>query len=170
MVRFLDFAPQATLLGEGDLSDKNYSQYTKEVDFNEFLYENPQVMAETPFHCSAKLLVSPTRLYMEDNESHLPLILAIVVGVIFGIMGVLFVVYDVHAQKRNHKMVHTAARTGAIVSSLFPSTFRDRLDHALLDHRRDSNNSNTKGKKDKAMTLTNTTTTATDQEQWRRYE
>ena len=71
--------------------------------------------------------VTPTNLYMQDNESSIPIILSIVVAVIFALMAVLFLIYDRNVQRRNRKMMETAVRTGALVSSIFPTTVRERL-------------------------------------------
>ena len=77
--------------------------------------------------CSYTYIVTPTSLYMEDNESNIPIIFTIAVAGIVAIMVWAFLIYDMQVEKRNKKMVTTAARSNAIVSSIFPSTIRDRL-------------------------------------------
>ena len=37
------------------------------------------------------------------------------------------IVYDILVQRRNNKLVANAARSNAVVSSLFPGTIRDRI-------------------------------------------
>ena len=39
----------------------------------------------------------------------------------------IFVIYDISVQRRNEKLVASAARSNAIVSSLFPGNIRDKL-------------------------------------------
>ena len=111
---------QAIFIGEGDLSDPDYSHLTREINFP---------LPTTPLggYCSYHFVVSPSSLFMEDNSSNLPIIFTIVVAGIFAIMVVTFFIYDMQVERRNKKMVNTAARSNAIVSSIFPSTFRDRL-------------------------------------------
>lgn len=46
---------------------------------------------------------------------------------LFGIVAIAFLVYDYFVLKRNEKIVNAAARSNAIVASVFPSTIRDRL-------------------------------------------
>ena len=45
----------------------------------------------------------------------------------FLLVAVAFFIYDLMVQRRNEKIVMNAARSNAIVSSLFPSQIRDRL-------------------------------------------
>ena len=55
------------------------------------------------------------------------MIIAIVVASVFVFMSLSFTTYDWFVQQRNDKVVDAAVRSGAIVSSLFPSTVRERL-------------------------------------------
>ena len=121
-------------MGEGDQSDSTYAHLTRELLFDSIIY--PQFGDRTSSEknisdiggiCSYKYLVTPTSLYMDDNDSNLPLIFTIVVAGIFVIMVIVFFIYDMQVERRNKKMVNTAARSNAIVSSIFPSTIRDRL-------------------------------------------
>ena len=43
------------------------------------------------------------------------------------LVAAVFFIYDLLVQQRNEKIVNTAARSNAIVSSIFPDAFRDRL-------------------------------------------
>ena len=47
----------------------------------------------------------------------------------FVLVAVVFLIYDLLVQHRNEKIVVTAARSNAIVSSMFPDAIRDRLLH-----------------------------------------
>jgi hypothetical protein len=49
------------------------------------------------------------------------------VGGLFVFMAAAFFLYDWFVQTRNKKVIRAAARSNAIVSSLFPSNVRDRL-------------------------------------------
>ncbi|KAL7567071.1 hypothetical protein ACA910_002795 [Epithemia clementina (nom. ined.)] len=122
---------EATFLGTGDLSDSAYARLTREISFDNVIY--PQKKFSNQFvtgnggYCSYTYSVTPTDIYMQDNESNLPIIFTIVVAAIFAVMVAAFFIYDMQVDKRNKKMVNTAARSNAIVSSIFPSTIRDRL-------------------------------------------
>ena len=51
------------------------------------------------------------------------------VALTFAIVAAVFFIYDMLVQRRNEKIVANAARSNAIVSSMFPDTIRDRLLH-----------------------------------------
>ena len=111
-------------------------------------------MQDVPGQCSCTFLVTPTALYMQDHESSIPIYLSLVMATIFGVMVLFFFIYDMHVQRRNTKMVDTAARTGALVSSIFPlSSVRERLLHLRDpanvhgdgDPKQDSTNDNAQG-------------------------
>ena len=57
------------------------------------------------------------------------MIYAVVVAFTFVLVAVVFLIYDMLVQHRNEKIVVTAARSNAIVSSMFPDAIRDRLLH-----------------------------------------
>lgn len=56
-----------------------------------------------------------------------PTVAAVIVAVLFVVMIANFCIYDRIVRSRNTKVVDAAARSNAIVSSLFPSQIRDRL-------------------------------------------
>ncbi|KAL7571614.1 hypothetical protein ACA910_011154 [Epithemia clementina (nom. ined.)] len=121
-----------TLLGAGDLSDPRYSHLRLEILFDEILYRNVNSLDWPKGYCSYKFVVTPTYLYMQDNESNIPFAYSITVAFVFGFMVIVFVVYDVHVQRRNKKMIEQAVCSGALVASIFPAPVRDRL--MLSDH------------------------------------
>lgn len=53
------------------------------------------------------------------------MIYAVLVAFTFVVVAIVFVIYDILVQKRNEKIVVTAARSNAIVSSMFPDAIRD---------------------------------------------
>ena len=78
-------------------------------------------------HCQFFLDVYPSAKFEEDYESLLPVVFTIIISFLFTIMAGIFVMYDRFVQTRNDKVVYSAARSNAIVSSLFPSNVRARL-------------------------------------------
>jgi class 3 adenylate cyclase len=95
------------------------------IPFNDFQFpdETPKVEG----HCMYSFHVFPGSKLKSDSQSNLPLILTGVVASTFFLMALTFVVYDNFVRRRNTKIVSAAAKTNAIVSSLFPSNVRDRL-------------------------------------------
>jgi class 3 adenylate cyclase len=73
------------------------------------------------------LFLSPNK-GMEDNYvTNQPVIILISTVLIFLFTSVVFICYDCMVEYRQKKILKTATQTSAIVSSLFPSTVRDRL-------------------------------------------
>lgn len=56
------------------------------------------------------------------------MIFALVVGFTFVLVAIVFFIYDLVAQKANRNLILLAARTSAIVTSLFPEHMRGRLE------------------------------------------
>ncbi|KAL7557469.1 hypothetical protein ACA910_019319 [Epithemia clementina (nom. ined.)] len=115
-----------TYKGPGDLSDPAYQHLKRQYVFDH-VYRDPEHITALPHFCVYKYTVTSSALYEEDNESRLPIIYTFVVATIFVLMAIAFFTYDMHVEKRNDKMVDTAAKSNALVSSIFPSNVRDRL-------------------------------------------
>jgi class 3 adenylate cyclase len=90
-------------------------------------YTRPELTMKTPGHCIYSFHVYPTKEFEDDYRSSLPIVLTVVVASTFFLMAVTFFLYDWFVQRRNVKVVGEAARSNAIVSSLFPSNVHARL-------------------------------------------
>jgi hypothetical protein len=117
---------EATILGEGDIHDTKYDSWTKSIDFSSN-YFDPQLTSTQQGHCQIFLDLYPTGDFVKDYNSSLPFIFSSIVAVLFIILALLFALYDKYVRARNRKVVGAAARTNAIVTSLFPSNVRERL-------------------------------------------
>ncbi len=60
-------------------------------------------------------------------DSDTPETFAIIVASTFAAVAVAFLIYDFLVRRRNDKLVNNAARSNALVNSVFPGTIRDRL-------------------------------------------
>lgn len=69
----------------------------------------------------------PTSTFRESYNSTTPELFALVVAFTFGLVAVVFFVYDLFVQRRNNRLIMKAAKSNAIVSSMFPSNIRDKL-------------------------------------------
>lgn len=58
---------------------------------------------------------------------NLPLFFALILVFGFGLVAVIFFVYDAFVRRRNKNIILSAARTSALVTSLFPRHIRDQL-------------------------------------------
>ena len=76
-------------------------------------------------------IFSPSTSSEALYDTDTPETFAIVVACTFAMIAIVVVVYDVFVQRRNNNLIINAARSNAIVTSLFPSHIRDQL----LEHR-----------------------------------
>jgi len=122
---YLVSGPDAIYVGEGDLHDPNFDEYGTSFDLWES--KNPDFLRD-PYHCRFSVTVYPTAgFFKESLLSHTPKRFAAFVAATFLVMIATFAVYDIMAQRRKRKLIQTAARTNAIVTSLFPRNVRDRI-------------------------------------------
>ena len=71
--------------------------------------------------------IFPSAKFHDNYKTNTPTIYAAVVAFTFVLVAAVFFIYDLLVQYRNEKIVVTAARSNAIVSSMFPDAIRDRL-------------------------------------------
>lgn len=112
-------------MGEGDLHDTKYDHERRTVDLLDF-YDMEQE-SSSHNHCLVHLDVYPSDMFHEAYHGYIPAIFSAIVAVLFVIMAFLFGIYDRKVHDRNQEVEGAAQRSTAIVSSLFPSTVRDRL-------------------------------------------
>ena len=74
-------------------------------------------------------LVRATESYGDDYHDNLPVAFCLLAASVFVVIALSFLYYDFFVQRRNTKIVDAAARTNAIVLSLFPKQVRDKLLH-----------------------------------------
>lgn len=118
--------PEVKFIDEGDLHDTKYDAARVITDLSDH-YENADVMKKIPGHCAVFLDVYPSDAFNKAYESNVAVIFAVVAACVFATKNVLFCLYDLYVQKRNHKVTGVAVRSNAIVSSLFPEAVMERL-------------------------------------------
>ena len=111
-------------IGIGDHHDDKYQSYKLSADFN--TYEDLQ-MAREAGACIYTISIYPSSVFEDDHKTSSPIYSTIVVGAVFLSMVAAFLAYDLFQHKRNTKVVANAAKSNALVSSLFPTNIRDRL-------------------------------------------
>lgn len=77
--------------------------------------------------CGYVLNVYPTTQLRESYDSNFAAVYTSVVAAVFFLMAITFFLYDRFVHRRNQKILRTAARSSAIVSSMFPTNIRDRI-------------------------------------------
>jgi hypothetical protein len=119
-------ADQPIFRGEGNVQDSKYAGSKRPISVANN-YVDPERAQTVLGHCQFFLDAYSSAAFEEDYQSALPVIFTLIIALLFIIMAAIFVVYDRLVQSRNDKVVGAAARSNAIVSSLFPSNVRARL-------------------------------------------
>lgn len=128
-----EVADRLVLKGVGDLHDPSFSSTAYSSTFEE--YENIvfAVSTQTPpegvtmNYCRYRFHVFSTQELEDKYLDSDPIIFAIITASIFIFTSIIFFLYDTTVDRRQRKVMDSANRTNAIVSSLFPKTVRDRL-------------------------------------------
>lgn len=117
----------AEYLGPGDFHQRQYDHLGAEFSFNSFL--DPELSENETFgHCLYSLVIYPSHKFYHDYTNHThAIVLTAAVAACFLAMATAFLVYDCCVRRRNSKVVDVAAKSNAVVSSLFPSNVRDRV-------------------------------------------
>ena len=117
--------PNVTVL-EGDQHSTKFNHLKKSWHFGGVVGDEDAtfyVFAE----CVYTLDIYPTEAMRETYLSDRSMLYAIAVAVIFVFTAFVFLVYDWAVQLRQNKVLKTATRTQAIVSSLFPKNVQERI-------------------------------------------
>jgi Adenylate and Guanylate cyclase catalytic domain len=124
--------PNVTYIGVGDHHDEQYDALGKVKSFFELgafanqdsVYSGARLESD---YCPFSLHLYPSDEMRAAFVTHNPLLFSIVTFFIFLFTSLVFVLYDRGVERRQRIVVTSAERSSAIVSSLFPSTVRDRL-------------------------------------------
>lgn len=71
--------------------------------------------------------IYPSRKFEQAYTTDNPKTFAVTVAITFGVVIIVFYVYDAFVQRRNNKLVESNARSNEIVASMFPGQIRDQL-------------------------------------------
>ena len=83
---------------------------------------------KTPGHCAFSLSIYKSDQFEVAGSTNSIIIICVLATTIaFAIMYLTFFMYDRFVRQRNAKLVYVAARSNAILSSMFPSDIRDRM-------------------------------------------
>jgi class 3 adenylate cyclase len=117
-------ASQAGLLGKGNLHEPEFSSTA--FQFPLLTYTGNETF-KAPGHCVYSITLYFSKDFHADSGSRLEIISAMACATVFALMALCFCMYDRFVRRRNAKIVGAAARSNAIVSSLFPKQVRDRM-------------------------------------------
>jgi hypothetical protein len=119
-------------IGEGDLHETKYSHKVRQSSYSD--YESlVNVVTSAGSHvtyddsCQYRFSVYPTNELEDQYLTNEPLIYAAIVIAVFVLTSLVFLFYDFVVRRRQAKILASAIRTNDIVTSLFPTSVRDRL-------------------------------------------
>ena len=111
-------------MDEGDKSELFYKDFEVHVDLTQ--HTHPRY-TELDGHCWYSMSVYPSDIFHDAYISFAPLYTTITLAVTFFLIVLVFFTYDKSVERRNTKLLQNAARSNAVVTSLFPGTLRDKI-------------------------------------------
>lgn len=114
----------ASFRGNGDEHETDYNQYEYSAIFGS--YDDPQAVVAAGA-CIVTVRVYPSRHLEDQHITHRPVYFSVTVGSIFVLVTLSFLAFDYFQTQRNNKVIESAAKTSAVVNSVFPAEFRDRI-------------------------------------------
>ena len=147
---------QPTFLGEGDLHERDYSDKARRVSFfaSQFGRDNARKDQASGNACLYWIDLYPSKAFGEAYESQSALIVSASLGGTFLLVAIVFFVYDYVVGSQNRKVAAEAAKSGALVNSLFPEVVREQLMASVRDESRHLGDGGTQDPKEKPTTRT----------------
>ncbi|CAB9517727.1 Receptor-type guanylate cyclase gcy [Seminavis robusta] len=112
--------------GEGDFHDIHYDAYEVPLQLHSYSHAD---FDNFPGHCLYTMHIYPSCVFQQAYDTNTPEIFALIVAITFVCVALAFFIYDSTQSTRNTNLVHKAAQSNAILTSLFPDTIRERLMH-----------------------------------------
>jgi len=106
------------------MHEEEFDSYERVVSLS--LHSHPDTES-TGGHCLYSMHLYPDSKFANLYLTPLPFLFAIGVAGAFLFMVIVFFVYNRFVFKRNEKLVENAARSNAVITSLFPDNIRNQL-------------------------------------------
>jgi hypothetical protein len=136
---------KATFLGIGDLHESKFDRYAYVIvysDTNVGSHDNTPIRGGGA-NCSYVITVYPSSELQSQYSSTTPIIFYSVLAGLFLLMTAAFFVYDNFMRQTHDKIIRSAAKSNAFVSSMFPAGIHQRLfDSSATDLTSAGNNGN----------------------------
>ncbi|KAL7580183.1 hypothetical protein ACA910_012934 [Epithemia clementina (nom. ined.)] len=119
---------KGSVKGWGDLHDHTYDdmRVRKPLPTGSSIFD-AELVANNRTLCHYVMEIYPTATLEQEYHSEHSIVYAVAVALIFVFTGAVFAIYDYAVQRRQYKVMRTATKTQAIVSSLFPKSVQDRI-------------------------------------------
>lgn len=122
--------PEAVFIGSGDLHEEEFDDLKLRDGLSltlEQLQQGEFSVANGGSSCDYILNVYPSSEFRSSYDSSDPVVYTVVVVMIFVFTSTIFVLYDILVQRRQETVMSSALETEAIVSSMFPAQFREKM-------------------------------------------
>ena len=111
------------------------------TEFAPFIAHN---FSDAHTHCEYDVRIYPTTDFESSYKSSKPVTYMVLVIMVFAFTASIFIFYDYLVTMRQRKVMATAKRTNAIVTSLFPGQVRDQMMQQHASDDEDNNKTKTK--------------------------
>lgn len=124
--------PNVTFKGGGDLHQTKYNDDVWQsllTELQDYAIQGRRysgVELSKDF-CHYSIRLYPSDEMLDDYTSSDPVVFSITAVAIFLFTSIIFLVYDNLTRARQHRILQSALKNSAVVSSLFPHSFRDRV-------------------------------------------
>ena len=123
---------KVTFVGDGDQHDSKYNYLMHEVAFLDLVKKSIESkdylgLPLDEEGCQYILTIYASSDLEAVYKSNKPAVYTVVAMMIFLVTSLLFLLYDRLVERRQRLVMHQAESSGAIVSSLFPAAYRERL-------------------------------------------
>ena len=78
-------------------------------------------------YCFYEFRIYPSSEFEEYSQESFTVVMTVISACVFFVIAMAFFLYDLFVQQRNAKVIAAAAKTNALVLSLFPAQIRDQL-------------------------------------------
>ena len=120
---------QATFLAMEDVHDPSYDSFVLKANYSSFT-ESEETKSAYGFDISDMMYmieIYPSTTMEDIYVTSVPILYAMAMIGIFLMTAGIFTAYDWYVERRQHKVMSSALKTGAVVDSLFPENVRQRL-------------------------------------------
>jgi class 3 adenylate cyclase len=123
---------EATFLGRGDLHDPDYQHMRLQRNFTpssqgQNVHSKYTGIPVDEEYCTFTVTMYPSTDMENQFISSNPIIIASFAVLIFLFTSMVFIIYDSKVEQRQNIVTNRAAKTSAVLSSLFPTAVRDKL-------------------------------------------
>jgi class 3 adenylate cyclase len=119
---------EAIYLGPSDLHDSEFDHLKRSVPLGALgVSDRYSGLPLSNRGCQFMLRTYPSKTMRDGFDTSYPVTFTASAVVIFLFTSMVFVIYDYLVERRQKKVLSSAIKSNAIVSSLFPKTVRDRL-------------------------------------------